>query len=429
MEYIYTEASSSSSTTYGNIMAFVKERLTQCFPIGFFKDVNMTSEIAYVNVRRRLGRNTLNELKKLERPFMTISPRINVPTGDQYLYDIPLTKNYDNMEYGIDINTLFPIIRNLDDNYTFLYKLNRDQIQFEVTITVDTQIQQLDIYKYLVNHFTWERPFTVKSSLEAMIPREIIKNMCILSNIDIDNTKSNQIPIALQMLNRWTKYPITYKIRNGTALDEFFMYYNAEILMTYNDLSIEDVSRKNFADDFYQIRFNCIAEFNLPGLFLLTGNKKKPKELDIDLLVKEKDGYHDLIPLFTINNFFQRYPSERNGFMYYINTRFQTDCENGKNVDYLDISVLFDNDKISTISRYMANFIPIETLIECILLKDGEIVSDNNWFIDWSKFELKISDADNNATYCLIIYINNNLFMEEIEGKIDNLFIDKPNLK
>ena len=208
MENIYTAASSSSSTTYGNIMTFVKERLTQSFPAGYFKDVYLSSEIAYVNMRRRLGRNTLKEFSKLERPFVTIVPQINPPNGDMYLYDIPLTKNYDNIEYGIDANTLFAIIKNNDDGYTFGYKLNRDQIQFEITITVDTLIQQLDLYKYLVNHFTWERPFTVKGSLEAMIPRDIVKQMGLLSNINIDDKKSNQIPTILKMMNKYTRYII-----------------------------------------------------------------------------------------------------------------------------------------------------------------------------------------------------------------------------
>ena len=110
MENIYTVASSSASTTYGNIMIFFKEYLK-----NFFKDINVSSEISYVNIRRRLGRNTLNEMSKLERPFMIINPQIQPPNSDMYLFDIPLTKNFDHMEYGIQKNTLFPIIKNYDE--------------------------------------------------------------------------------------------------------------------------------------------------------------------------------------------------------------------------------------------------------------------------------------------------------------------------
>ena len=191
MENIYAMGSSSASTTYGNIMVFVKERILQLLPIINFKDINLSSEIAYVNTRRRLGRNSLREISKLETPNMTIIPRIQPPSGDVYLYDVPLTKNYNNIEYGVAKNTLFWILRNKDDGYFFTYKLNRDRISFDVEITVDTLIQQTDIWKYMLNWFTWERPYAVPTCLEAMIPRHMIKAMGKLSNIDIDKTTSS----------------------------------------------------------------------------------------------------------------------------------------------------------------------------------------------------------------------------------------------
>ena len=421
MRNIYTVSSSSASTSYGNIMTFVKEKIISELPIIHFNDVNMTSEIAYVNVRRRIGRNNVRELNKLERPYMSIAPQISVPNGDQYLYDIPLTNNLDSMEMGIQSTTLFPIIINKDDEYTMLYKLNRDRIRFEITITVDTHIQQIDLYKYMVNFLTWDRPFAVSTSLEAMIPREIIKHAGFLSNINIDDEEKNQIPIILKMLNRWSAYPITYKIRNGTALDEFFMYYNAEVLIKYSDLEIETVSRKNFADDYAQIRFSCEVDFNLPGLFVLAGDKPKPRELDVDLEVKEHDGYHDLIPLFTINNFFSKYPLKKDGFVYYISARFKTDCKDGETVDKLDLSELIEPDKVRTISKYRANAIPLETLIDVIMLKEGVNLPKEDWDINWGQFELTIRNADNQDTYCIVIYINNNLFMEEAEDVIEDM--------
>lgn len=429
MKSIYTAASTSSSTTYGNVMSFIKEKLVQSFPMGIFKDVNMNSELAFVNVRRRLGMNSLTEMKKLERPYMTLSPQFEVPSGDQYLYDIPLTKNFDNVEYGVSMNTLFPAIVNKRDNWDFVFKLNRDQIKFDVTIAMNTKIQQLDMYKFLVNHFTWERPFTVDASLESMIPREIVKQIGLLNAINIDDSDKNNIPTILQTMNRWSTYPITYKIRNGTATDEFFMYYNAHILCTYDNLTIDEGQKKNMADDLFQMRFSITAEFNLPGMYLLIGKDPKPRELDIDLGVISSNGYHDLIPLYTVTNFFQRYPEELNGFIYYINSRFTTDAKPGAVVDHLDITVLFDEDRKRTISRYVVNNIPITTLVKIILIKDdNELSNGNDYVVDWSKFSIDIMNPDNDATYRIVIYINNLLFEEEKTALVENQTKDKPGL-
>lgn len=427
MENIYSSASSSASTTYGNIMTFVKEKIVEYLPIINFADINLSSEIAYVNVRRRLGRSTLREIKKLETPNMTINPRIETPSGDMFLFDVPLTKNYNNIEYGIDRNTLFWILRNRDDGYFLTYKLNRDRVMFDVEITVDTLIQQIDIWKYMMNFFTWERPYAVKTNLEAMLPRKIVKQMGLMSNIDIDNKNSNQIPVMLQMMNRFSRYPITYKMRNGTALDEFFMYYATFVMLTFEDLQRDEVNRKNFADNFYQIRFTCTADFLIPGLFALIGDDEPPKIIQEDIRVIEPDGNHDLIPLFTVNNFFNRYPSVRGGYTYYATTRFKTDAGN-KLSDIVNIKCLFDDWRVDVIHRYDNTHIPISTLLYLIILKDGKEIENKDFSVKWNTMDLEIMNPDDDATYQLIIYVNNNLFMEERNDEVHNASQDKPSL-
>lgn len=428
MENIYTIASSSASTTYGNIMAVFKEALIRQFSVNYFKDVFISSEIAYTNVKRRLGPNTLNEMSKLERPFMTINPLIQPPSGDMYLYDIPLTKNFDNMEYGIQKNTLFQIMSNGVDEYTLFYKLNRDQIQFDITITVDTLIQQLDLYKYMINHFVWERPFTMKTSLESMIPKEMIAYMGNLSNIDIFDEKNNNIPTMIQMMNRYSRFPITYKMRTGTSLDEFFLYYNAELLVTYTDISLETVNRRNMADDYYQITFRTTVDFNLPGVYVLCGNKPRPNAVSVSLDVITNKTTHDLIPLYTINNLYSKYSSEKNGFMLYITSRFQTQRDTITKKDNLNLEVLFEKEFVRIIRENYVNNIPMNTLLDIILVKDEEELvqgKDKDWYMDWNKLDVIINNADDKATYRILIYINNNLFNEKIAEAVDDKNTDK----
>lgn len=429
MENIYAMGSSSASTTYGNIMVFVKERILQLLPIINFKDINLSSEIAYVNTRRRLGRNSLREISKLETPNMTIIPRIQPPSGDVYLYDVPLTKNYNNIEYGVAKNTLFWILRNKDDGYFFTYKLNRDRISFDVEITVDTLIQQTDIWKYMLNWFTWERPYAVPTCLEAMIPRHMIKAMGKLSNIDIDNPNSNQIPVILQMLNRYSRYPITYKMRNGTGLDEFYMYYQTYVMLSFEELQTDEVNRKNFADNFYQIKFQCIADFNIPGLFAIIGENEPPKIIKEDLRVIEPNGCHELVPLFTVNNFYNRYPTIRNGFVYHTTARFKLE-ETRKLSEKVPIQLLFDSWRLDIIHEYDNNKVPMCTLINLIILRDGKELEEGTDFIaHWNSMEIEVFNPDHESTYQLIIYVNNNLFTNERIEHVEHDWTDKPNIQ
>lgn len=426
MENIYSIASSSSSTTYGNIMSVFKDLIIKMFPINYFKDVYVSSEISYVNVRRRLGRNSITEMSKLERPFININPQIQPPNGDLYLYDIPLTRNIDNMECGLQRNTLFSILKNTVDHYSLNYKLNRDQIQFEITITVDTLIQQIDLYKYMLNHFVWERPFASRTSLESMIPREMISYMGKLSNINIDSNDINQIPAIIKMMNMYSKFPITYKMRNGTALDEFFMYYNAELLITYSDLSLESVNRRNMADDYYQITFRATVDFNLPGMYALLGEYPRPMAVGVSICSENNDGTHDLIPLYTINNLYAKYNSIKNGFILLTSSRFQTERDHETKQDILNLSVLFEEDYLKVIKENFVKNIPMNTLFDIILLKDGEELHETtDWYMKWNTLDIVINNADDSATYCILIYINNSLFNEKITQYKEENLIDK----
>ena len=55
-----------------------------------------------------------------------------------------------------------------------------------------------------------------------------------------------------------------------------------------------------------------------------------------------------------------------------------------------------------------------------ILIKDGEeLLKNTDWLFDPHSMILTIMEADDNATYCALIYINNNLFTENIINDIE----------
>lgn len=427
MENIYTVASSSASTTYGNVMLAFKEALVSQFMPNQFTDVYISSEIAYINMRRRLGRNTRDEMKKLKKPYISIQPQIQPPNSDLYLFDIPLTKNIDNIEHGVMTNTLFPIIVNPEDGYSLKYKINRDQIQFDIRIRVETSIQQIDLYKYMLNYLRWDQPFSMVTALEAMIPREIVSHMSKLSNIWIDDKETNQIPSALRTMNQFSKFPITYKMRTGTSRDEFFMYYTPELIITLTDLSPEAGNMRNMISDYYEITFRATVDFNLPGMFILTGEKPKPDTLKVSMDVLNNNGHYDYIPLYTIHNLQAKYKDEE-GFVLYTSSRFQTERDSKTKRDSFELGVLFEKEQLNVIREYIGNHVPVKTLFHIELLRDGvelKYGKEEDYFMDWGDMNIIINDADDKATYCLLIYINNGLFNEEITNRRDEKNSDK----
>jgi hypothetical protein len=184
MEKIYAVSSATSSVVYGNISCAIREHILSKFPYGYFTDVNMSTEVAFRNIYRKLGgTNSKREFEKRKKPWMNIRPILTPTSPDTFLNDIPLTKNWDNIQYGVDKRYLFDIFKDGENGYSLKYKINRDKLEFDVGITVSTVLQQIDLFKYLYNQISWDRPYSHRIASEAMIPRSIIKHISNLINL------------------------------------------------------------------------------------------------------------------------------------------------------------------------------------------------------------------------------------------------------
>ena len=428
MDSIYTVASNCSSVTYGNIAQHIREYVRNLFPKDFFKYETISSEIAYRNIRRQLGANTRKDLAKRTKPYLIIRPVITVP-DEMYLYGTPLTTNMDHVEQSLSKNALLPIIQDTSTGIGLSYKLNRDKIEFQVTVTVSTMYQQIDLYKSLANTIFWNRPFTKRFPMESMIPRGIISVFAGLQHIDI-NKERYASDILLDYLNTNSSYPITYKMRNGTSKDEFFMYSNQEVLLTLEDLQIDEGSRKNMADDMYNITFRVTAEFNIPGLFVLYGSealkeKAMGKEVRVEMSVNDQLSF----PLFTIENLFGD-SEDYEGFRKFRTSIMEMEPDKITGNDETDLSFLLNDEIVSIIRFYCSNKMDMNTLIHLNMYKNSDqLVEGEDYSIDWYKTKLTTFKPSKDASYRMIMYINMIKVNELLVEYTDNNSTDRPNIK
>ena len=425
LDNVYAVAASRSSTTYGNVASTLRETIIAKFPYNFFKYTNISTELAFRNMRRQFGSNTDIEISKRKKPYLVINPSFNLPGSDMFLYETPLTKNFQNIEYGISTGALFPIINDLENRVKFMYKLNRDKIDFEVTLTLSTVHQQIDVYKAMMNIFTWDNPIYTNVSLESVLPKSFVTFFGKLIGVDMDDNDTNNIPILLQKLNSNSQYPITYKMRNASSQDEFYMYYNHKVLTTYSDLSLDKGTRKNMADDNFNITFNVSMEFNLPGLFVIMGAEPR-YELDVAFNVTDYgSNYTEFIPIYTFNNLYNDYMSRIDGFRLYTSSIFTTN-KDAVGIDTLDITPIFEQNYIDIIKEYLTLGNPLIPLIRLLIIKDRvELKEDRDWSIDWSSMIISITNLDPVSTYRLLVYTNGIKFNERLIEISDNVRNDK----
>lgn len=419
MNTVYTIGTSSASHTYGNVMSCFKLMMDELFPEHFITHTYIDSKLAWKDVTEVLG-NSDREFKKRHYPFMIIHPRMDHDPG-RYLYNTPLTKNMDNVEAGLSRNTLFPIVRDLGRHMELAYKINRDVITFEVELRLKSEVQQNDVYKNLENQLLWERPHTKEVSLESMLPKSMVTYVGKIAGIDLGQSteRENLCPLLLRYLNGHAFMPITYKIRNSTAVDEFFMYYTTNLLITYSDLDKPDGTKKGNLDDYYPVTFRVDVEFNLPGLYALLGDHKMQwAGLKFSAMVGndgDQSGYQ-MIPMYTFTNLYRNLQMEtQDGFKFYSNTVVMVEEKNAGKDEVIDLNDIIPYDHMQILKEFRRNGIPPETLFRIRLLADNrELYCDApmtdacpcSWEVNWDTMTLTIHYGNPYWTYRIIVYAN-----------------------
>ena len=286
MQLVLNSSNTSSSLVYANVAYAIEDLITKYFPKDFFKYRYTTTEIGYKTMRKYRDDSPKNEIMKRNKPFLIIQPQLLTPDSDLHLYNTPMTTNIDS-SIGINSAYLFEVINDIDNGYDLVYKINVDKMEFECNIVLDTMNQAHDEYKRLQNEIRWDRPSFYRASLESMIPKITIHQISKLLGIDISDTR--YIGTFLSELKGKSCYPITYKIKNASQVGEFFVYYLHNILVTFTELNIPSVSRKNYIEDFWEIRFKVQAEFKYPAMYYIIGNDDKT--LSLQLSVNDIDTY------------------------------------------------------------------------------------------------------------------------------------------
>ena len=424
MDGIYTMASPSSSSLYGNVGCAIRQLILSKFPYNYFQYMNVSTEVAFHNLRRQFGSNTNNEISKRKYPQLIVQPVYQVADQDAFLQNVPLTKNDMDIQSNIDRRYLFEVIRDPEYNWALKFKLNRDRIDYDVSVITHTLHQQLDIYKAMVNQMTWDRSFYYPAALEAVIPKTMIEYMSRLCNMDI-YTYPEFIPTFLRHLNAYSGYPITYKVKNASATDEFFMYYKHNLVVTYTDLSIESANKKNMVDESYTITFRVSVDFNLPGLFILDGAESNMSKLKGFLVDKTSTGkgYTDqdeFIPLFSLSDFYNRFPQRKDGLTLYGSFVFTSESKSDS--DSADIGLLIEPDHQKAIRFHTHCGMLDETICKVYVMKDSEMLPEDQYRVNWDTMKIEYLHPDTKATYRVAIYMN----MESINAALANSRIDGP---
>lgn len=415
-----TISNSSIAHTMGNVTSLFTQFIKGWFPKDYFKHTHINTRMAFREQKRE--ENSDYEFIKKNRPILVIRPRLDADNTDIFMTYSLFTTNIFDMDFRGSVSNMQPLFLDRNAGISISYLLGRIRVIFDVTIMVDTEMEQINQYYYLLSRVVPEQIYRMNTSLEYLLPGSIVELVSAYSGIPI---KDNDTGMTREFLNYMTAHSnkyITLKERPSTSTMDFFMYYPLSIDWVMTDLSRDEPNKKSWAVYTSNINFTLTAEFNTAAMYEFLTNKEIPKERGFYMDIGG-DNYRDrangvnIIPYFTIPDLFNHTTLE-NGFELLYTQSFETDptCEDKE--DTLDIGPIFKNtNAMDIIEWHHKAGINNKVFLDFIIMRDNDkLVEDVDYTIDLDKMELVINKAKADSTYHISVFINNSYTQNLLEN-------------
>ena len=401
MDSIFFTSSTSISHIFSNVTSAVEMYLKSNLPPNLLKDSTISTRTPFRYFKRYI--NTKDEFKKKERPFMIIRPTyepLDTLSGNNFLCGTRIT-HYDGTATGsgLALQKFF-----FDPKYSvgMGFKINRCKMNFDVMIQFNSFYSALEIMSYLKNTIAWEITKYLPTSLESLIPSEMLVHLCEIVGLNIDDP--NNIPSLTRYLRNFSTYPITYKMRDATSHDAHFLYYPQNILATFEDLSIDEAQRKNMIEESCAVTFKIECEFNVIASYILYGKKGIYKQIKLCLHSDDNASY---TPIYTYDRLFSDTDYIDKGYTLFSSVIIKTDAANDGKSEDIDISSTLPTDLKRMIDDMLASGNEISTLlIPRVIFHNIDAADDTDFNINWSRYTLTIHKTNKLYTYRFILYVN-----------------------
>ena len=385
---------SSASHTYGNVLSVVQKVLLDKFPKGLFKTV-----LASTSIPSRQVTHLPSQLRKKEMPIMVLIPRIIFGQDDRFLGNTLYNSRVNDLQSTWGEGNLMQLAVDKRDNTYVHGHYNRGLMFVDVVLSFNTFSEQTNWMSYIWNTLPVGHTKAIQSPLELYLPDRLCSLLAHLKGIDIE--KQGSVADFLTYMNTIFDFPITYKLKGGSNTNEFFMYYLSDIDMTISDVQAGPGVKDGQIKRNFDITFTVRCEFNTVGYFMLNSPRVEYEES-----LPDEDDL-SITPIFTdeidIDDF-----SLPVGWVILSWPIFK--LELGESSISLE-PVL--NDSLNTvIDFHVNNNIPMERFIQIQFRENGQILTNEMYYIDWVTKELHVLKPDYHRTYRLIItvspdYINN----------------------
>ena len=415
----YSMAAASMAHTYGNVTTFINNWLLSLFPKEYFKTNYINSTIAYKDFATY--NNNRKQFAKKQKPMLILRPRIEIDVQDELPINQTYLANriYDVMNEDIETGNLQNFFWDKDNNRQIQFLLNALRINFDVTIIVETMMEQINLVHYFKNRVRQGYDMRIVGCLESFISRDIMYTLAKDAGFEDVFTKEGEHRMGefLSYVNNNSLYPVTIKYKNSSGRHEFFRFHHSYLDIAIDGLSIDEPSKKNQVVDECMINFTVRCDFNTAGLYVYLSDNDKAFENNTSPLPDDFNP-SELVPIITPQQLFTN-RTLPNGWQLFTTPAFDIDSD--ERPYPLDFSVLLNTSLSEAVKYHKKNGIPLDTFMHIDILKNNRTmeIERNEYRIDWDNLTVYINNCNTAQEYRFLLSINT-MYLNDLLSDIVN---------
>lgn len=398
----YSMAAASMAHTYGNVTTFINQWLLKLFPKDYFKTNYINSTIAYRDFAT-FNTNRKQFIKK-QKPMLLVRPRIEIDTLDE----LPLNQTYfcnriyDTMNEDICTGNLQNFFWDRTNNRQIQFLMNCLRINFDVSIVVETMMEQINLVHYFKNRVRQNYDLDLIGNLESFISRDIMYTLAKDAGYEDVFTPegSHRMGDFLSYVNANSYYPVTVKYKNSSGRHEFFRFHHSHLNIAISGLSIDEGSKKNMVSDEHIINFTVRCDFKTAGLYVYSSENESAFSAPEDIIIDEVS----MVPVLTPQKVYtDDYLPE--GWHIYTTPSFNIDSDERPYV--LDFSPLLNTSLEEAVRYHKKNGVPLSTFMKIEILKNNREmeIERKEYEIDWDNLSIVIYNCNECQEYRFILSV------------------------
>ncbi|BDH16521.1 MAG: hypothetical protein [Bacteriophage sp.] len=388
-----------SSALYSSLLALVRNYIKSIFPSSFFKSEYIANSVYTVT------NSASNDDKSMvnERPNLAMQMNL-IPEDDaSFTMDSFVFANLNMPKSAWTQPVLFKRIAwDRVDGIFITAPSVRSKHTFDFTITLNSEIQAINVFGFLKSKLGINRPFFLnKRIIEVPIPMSLIATIAAAKKMNLKDSKN--IEPFNKLLTEISNGIITYKYHHSSGKYLYFYKYMANLLFKVTDLSNIDKEMVEKSIVKTSVKFSVSVEYDTHTSFIAESFQNLPDPLESSEFLVDDFGVGAVFHNTLVN-----LPSIQldNGMKVIFSNDIITDI--GQSIDITPFGGYLSPEILNYISHLKTKDATLDLLKErfsSLVFRDGiELKKDIDYTINWRKLQLELNEPLSNYDYKFVLY-------------------------